>query len=219
MRTPLLHVVLAVLGGLGLTAIMVSLLARKGVVEPRPRVPSVPEVEFQVEAPEVSEPPRRPSPPSDRLPSLRRPAGEPPPFAKAAPSPSALKDPAVGLESKTSLSSAHRPDGLGQAVEPTRASSIPDAREVTDPPAALHRPFPRYPRAASAQGKEGFVVLRILIDPMGRVLEAHVVRARPPGIFEEAAVAALRAWRFRPARNQGRPVAVWARQALHFELR
>lgn len=208
------QVVIALLAAVGLDALLVVLLARKAASSAKELTLQTPQVEFQIEAPDIPEPPRRPPKPSERLPSRRRaPAPEPPPIAKAAPYPSALKDPAVGLNPALRLSDT----GLGR--DPAQTSEVAEAEEVTDPPSVLRQQFPRYPPSAAARGVEGFVVVRLLIDRSGRVRRARVVRADPPGVFEEAALAALRAWRFRPARDEGRAVAVWARQTLRFELR
>lgn len=89
---------------------------------------------------------------------------------------------------------------------------------MDEPPQVISRRFPRYPAEAEAQGLEGVVVVRLLIDAEGRVETARVVRAEPPGVFEEAAEAAVRGWRFTPARDGGQAVPVWARQTLRFEL-
>lgn len=93
-----------------------------------------------------------------------------------------------------------------------------EASAVDQPPQAISRRFPRYPAEAEARGIEGRVVLRLLIDAQGRVETARVVRAEPPGVFEAAAQAAVRSWRFTPARDGGKAVPVWAQQTLRFDL-
>ena len=59
---------------------------------------------------------------------------------------------------------------------------------------------------------EGRVVIRYDVTAEGRVVNATVERAEPPGIFEAAALAAVRSWRFKPA-LQGRE-AVAARNRV-----
>ena len=64
-----------------------------------------------------------------------------------------------------------------------------------------------YPVAAMAAGVEGRVVVRYDITVDGRVANAVVELAEPPGGFDAAALAAVRSWRFRPAVQGRRLVA------------
>lgn len=59
-----------------------------------------------------------------------------------------------------------------------------------------------YPAAARAAGVEGEVTVRYDVTAAGRVARAVVLAAEPPGVFEEAALAAVRSWRFRPPTNR-----------------
>lgn len=80
------------------------------------------------------------------------------------------------------------------------------------------RPKPRYPRVAQRQGIEGFVTLRLRIDATGRVKDAVVVKSEPDGVFEDAALATARRYRFTPARRGGEPIAATLEQTIRFEL-
>jgi periplasmic protein TonB len=55
---------------------------------------------------------------------------------------------------------------------------------------------PRYPQQAREQGIEGEVTVAYEVDSSGRVLNTRVVSSRPAGLFDEAALAAVRSWRF-----------------------
>lgn len=55
-----------------------------------------------------------------------------------------------------------------------------------------------YPAAARAAGIEGQVTVRYDVTAAGRVARAVVLAAEPPGVFEAAALATVRSWRFRP---------------------
>lgn len=70
-----------------------------------------------------------------------------------------------------------------------------------------------YPVQARAAGVEGRVVVRYDITREGRVVNAAVVSAEPTGVFEEAALAAVRSWRFRPAVARGEAVAALGRRS------
>jgi protein TonB len=80
------------------------------------------------------------------------------------------------------------------------------------------RPRPTYPRIAQRQGIEGFVTLRLRIDATGRVQDAVVVKAEPPGVFDDAALQTARRYRFTPARRGSESVASTLQQTIRFEL-
>ncbi|HAR30772.1 MAG TPA: hypothetical protein DCR65_04560 [Gammaproteobacteria bacterium] len=64
---------------------------------------------------------------------------------------------------------------------------------------------PDYPPTARAAGQEGWVRVQYDIDENGRVIAPTVVAAEPPGVFDEAALATVSAWRFRPAEPGAQP--------------
>lgn len=63
-----------------------------------------------------------------------------------------------------------------------------------------------YPPAAKAEGIEGHVVIRYDVTAQGAVTDPEVVEAVPEGVFEEAALASIVQWRFRPAMEGGKAV-------------
>lgn len=94
------------------------------------------------------------------------------------------------------------------------AGSEPDpglagtASAVTDSqPEALHSPPPTYPARALRRGASGTVLVRALVDTDGRPRQIEVVRESPHRALDQAAVRAVRGWRFQPAMRDGQPVA------------
>lgn len=77
---------------------------------------------------------------------------------------------------------------------------------------------PRYPMAARRAGQGGQVLLRLFVDQEGAVREVTVVRADPPGVFEDAALEAVRKWRFSPAVAHGAVVGMWMTLPVRFAL-
>lgn len=75
-----------------------------------------------------------------------------------------------------------------------------------------------YPNHARADELEGDVGVEIVLDREGRVVEARVTRAAGHG-FDEAALAAVRAYRFSPAQREGRAVRVRMPWSVQFRLR
>lgn len=87
---------------------------------------------------------------------------------------------------------------------------------VDEAPRPVSRTPPRYPERARKKGISGRVELSLLITAAGAVQDARVLTAQPAGVFEEAALAAVRAWRFQPAMYEGRPVAIRVTLPLSF---
>lgn len=61
----------------------------------------------------------------------------------------------------------------------------------------VSRSYPKYPRRAKFQKKEGFVQLQFKIDQKGYVHAPIVISSNPKGFFEESALQAIKRWRFK----------------------
>ncbi len=75
---------------------------------------------------------------------------------------------------------------------------------VTEPASPIDRPAATYPEAAGRA--EGRVVLHFAIDAQGQVHDAMVKESTPPGLFDSAALDAVRRWRYQPRHVDGRAV-------------
>lgn len=71
----------------------------------------------------------------------------------------------------------------------------------------LVRVDPEYPPRAKQRGIEGWVEIKFTISPVGTVQDAQVIGARPPFIFDRAALQAVRKWKYNPKIEDGVPVA------------
>ncbi|BCX81233.1 periplasmic protein TonB [Methylomarinovum caldicuralii] len=78
---------------------------------------------------------------------------------------------------------------------------------------------PVYPPEAKRRRIEGYVVVEFTVTETGEVKNPKIIESRPPGVFDRAVLRAVRHWRFRPKKWDGRPVAVRAQQKLEFRLR
>jgi protein TonB len=86
------------------------------------------------------------------------------------------------------------------------------------PPAIQLEVKPVYTADALRREVEGDVVLEVVVLASGEVGEVQVVRSLGHGL-DETAVAAMRQWRFHPARRQGVTVDVVVEVAMEFRLR
>lgn len=83
----------------------------------------------------------------------------------------------------------------------------------------LSRVLPDYPPRARAQRIQGWVKLEITVMPSGRVSAAKVIDATPKDIFDEAAMEAIKHWRFQPAYRDGQAIEQRAHQIIKFRLK
>ena len=79
-------------------------------------------------------------------------------------------------------------------------------------------PQPRYPDSARRAGKEGRVLLRVLVDEEGRTKAIEVNTSSGHDMLDQAATEALKKWRFVPARADGRPIETWVKVPIEFQL-
>ena len=82
-------------------------------------------------------------------------------------------------------------------------------------------PPPAYPPGLAGSGRSAQVVLEVLVDENGAVVEARVKSARVDGggadaAFRQAALAAARKARFEPATKQGIPGKMWGELSYEF---
>lgn len=84
-------------------------------------------------------------------------------------------------------------------------------------PEKIHHVAPEYPRAARDAGLEGVVILEARLDRDGKVDDVVVLRGLGQDL-DEAAVKAVRQWRYSPTRHDGRPVEVLLTVTVQFRL-
>ena len=75
----------------------------------------------------------------------------------------------------------------------------------------------RYTDDARAKGIEGKVVLRFTVDHDGIPQSIQVKQSLYPSL-DQAAVEAVREWRFEPAMKNGEPVSMWMEAEINFHL-
>ena len=78
---------------------------------------------------------------------------------------------------------------------------------------------PSYPESARRQGVEGVTTLRFQVHTDGSVTEMSVVHSAGHPDLDQAAMEAVRKWRFEPARRGKDPVVVWVTLPVRFELK
>jgi TonB family protein len=82
----------------------------------------------------------------------------------------------------------------------------------------LRAPPPDYPQPALQRRVSGSVMLQFTVDAKGEPRDIHVIEATPPGVFDDAATAAVRHWRYAPMLVDGGAVEVPVKTLMRFEL-
>jgi TonB family protein len=77
---------------------------------------------------------------------------------------------------------------------------------------------PTYPTSAQERGTGGWVEVVFTVRADGTTTEISVLASEPAGIFEQAAMSAVRRWRYEPVRRDGRAVEQRAKVRISFAV-
>jgi protein TonB len=101
-------------------------------------------------------------------------------------------------------------------AEPPKVSSAVRAAQLPQSPRKTLDVRPVYPDIARSAHVEGTVVLEALLDTAGRVTQLRVIKSVP--LLDEAALEAVRQWRYTPSLYGGHPVSVLMTITIRFTL-
>lgn len=82
----------------------------------------------------------------------------------------------------------------------------------------LNNPAPAYPRVSRRHREQGVVTLRVYVLPNGAPERVELERSSGFALLDEAALEAVRKWKFVPAQAGGKAVAAWVNVPLEFSL-
>jgi TonB family protein len=85
------------------------------------------------------------------------------------------------------------------------------------PPAAVARVEPKYPDSYRMARIGGIVVLEVAISATGAIEDVRVLKSLAPD-FDQAAIEAVRQWKFTPATREGQAVPVLFNLTINFKL-
>ena len=163
---------------------------------PAPQVPApqVPAPQPQVPAPQPQVPAPQVAPPTVAQTQPQQPAAQPMPAAsRQAPAQQAPAQP---------VPPSQQPGGF------VPAASLKLARFTA----------PTFPVAARQRGISGWVDVQFVVRVDGSVADVSVIGSQPAGMFEQAALDAVRKWQYKPVQQDGRGVEQRTRLRLKFAL-
>lgn len=76
-----------------------------------------------------------------------------------------------------------------------------------------------YPEIARKAGIEGRVIVNVLVDTDGRVVETKIIKSLGHSGCDDSAIKAIRSVRWKPAKQRDRPVKVWVAIPVIFKLK
>jgi protein TonB len=82
----------------------------------------------------------------------------------------------------------------------------------------LNNPKPNYPRLSKRMGEQGEVRLKVQVSTTGDVLMVELVKSSGFERLDEAALAAVKNWKFKPAKQGDEPVSSWVEVPVKFIL-
>lgn len=155
-----------------------------------------------------------PAPP----PPQPKPQPEPKPTPKPTPKPEPAREEAP--EPPVTQTAPSVPTPPAPAVQ--QAAPAPEAPAPVTPPrtdaAHLNNPAPQYPALSRRLGEQGRVMLDVYILPDGSVGEIKLNKSSGFPRLDNAALQAVKAWKYVPAKRGNKPIAFWYVQPVSFVL-
>jgi len=131
---------------------------------------------------------------------------------------------AAGQAGDTDLALARHWGADPREVLAAQQQTQPKVAAATDPAALaaslkrLRATPPDYPQDALRQHITGSVTLEYTVDAHGEPRDIHVIEASPPSVFDQAAITAVKHWRYAPMMVNGAAVEVPVKTRMRFEL-
>ncbi len=101
--------------------------------------------------------------------------------------------------------------GVTQASPPERVGDNVSRPEI------IHQVAPVYTELARRARVSGTVIVEAIIDEQGDVVNTRVLKGQPLGL-DQAAVEAIKTWKFKPAMKAGKPVKVYYVLTVNFQV-
>lgn len=162
--------------------------------------------------------PVAPPPPKKPVPQPRR--AEPlPPQPAPAPLPIAVPVEPAEPPPVQIVAAPPAPEPAPPASAPASPAPPPAIEAPRFNAAYLNNPPPEYPAAARRRGQEGRVLVRAEVLADGRCSRVELKQGSGHALLDQAALEAVRKWRFVPARQGDVAVSAWVDVPIAFKLR
>ena len=190
---------------------------------------------IQIQKPKsTSTPQPSPQPTAPVIPPKESPVPEPVVQPQPEPSPTPKVEPAIVKKQRQAKAAQERELARKRIEEKRRqkltaqkaanarkkAANAAAGQRTVSKPSGISQPKPKYPPAARRAGQQGTVTLSFTIGSSGKVISARIAKSSGYILLDNAAISAIRGWRFKPARNAlGEPVSYSYTLPVPFRLR
>lgn len=164
-----------------------------------------------------------PAPPEPRVVPLQ----SPPPKIERQPKP--VMEKAISVPTPVPVMQPVAAHAVQQAPVAVAQPALPapaPVQPVAEPPLELPRynaaylsnPPPAYPLTARRRGIEGTVLVRAEVAASGECLRAELKKSSGAEVLDQAALEAVKKWRFVPAKRGSQAVVAWVEVPITFKL-
>lgn len=212
--TVLLHVILAFLFMLGLM---------EHTITPPDAPPVLVEFMQTQPTPKTSEPQvTKPIPPQPRPQPVAAPLPSPQPITQPTPAPSKITAPTEVAQAApvapVSAPTTPAPTRAEAPPAPAPVLSAPSKTEISTASYSASNQKPAYPNMSKRLSEQGTVVLRVLVKADGTAGEVEVKSSSSYPRLDQAAIDAVKTWRFNPAKIDGKAIDEWYQVPIPFKL-
>jgi protein TonB len=107
--------------------------------------------------------------------------------------------------------------GIGNGVGPGYGNGVKNVGGGVIGPVPIYRPEPEFSEEARKAKFMGVVLVGLIVDQKGLPQSVHVIRGVGMGL-DDKAMEAVKQYRFKPATENGKPVAVFLNVEVNFEI-
>jgi periplasmic protein TonB len=111
---------------------------------------------------------------------------------------------------------------LESKQDPAPQKTEPITEDIIEPPrfgvSYLNNPAPDYPAMSRRAGEEGRVVMKVLVSQEGAANEVQIEKSSGSERLDNAAIQAVKKWRFIPAKKNNQPLSAYVLVPMKFSL-
>lgn len=202
--------------------VMLAFLFMLGLMEHKITPPDAPPVlvEFMQSQPTpktIEQPVAKPLPVAPRPQPVAAPVPTPQPTAQTTPAPSKVSAP-TEVAQAAPVAPVSAPTRAEAPPTPAPVVSAPSKTEVSTASYSASNQKPAYPNMSKRLSEQGTVVLRVLVKADGTAGEVEVKSSSSYPRLDQAAIDAVKTWRFNPAKIDGKAIDEWYQVPIPFKL-
>ncbi len=115
-------------------------------------------------------------------------------------------------------SEQQEPPRTAQVQEPDPPPPPPVITQPSHEASYLANPKPQYPPMSKRLNETGTVLLRVFVTADGKADNVKLKKSSGYSRLDDAALNAVREWRFLPAKSNGKPIDYWYDVPINFQL-